>query len=588
MKKFVVGALVVLGLLAIMGTMAVGALLMVSLMARPNVPGNTILEIDFERGTIESIPPDPFAELMLKGVLPLRDVVDALDRAAVDDRVQGLVARIGAGGMGMAHTQEIRDAVSRFRASGKPAVAWGETFGEFASGNGGYYLATAFDEIYLQPSGDVGLTGLIYQSPFLREAFEKLEISPRMDQRYEYKNAMNMYTERSFTEPHREALERLMDSQFDQMVAGIAAGRGLDEGAVRALVDRGPFLGEEAVTEGLVDGLRYRDEVIAMMKERAGARARLLYLPAYLERAERPHRRGETVALVHAHGTVVRGGSGYSPLDGSVIMGSDTVGAALRAAIDDDAVRAILLRVDSPGGSYVASDTIWHETRRAREAGKPVVVSMGNLAASGGYFVSMSADKIVAQPGTITGSIGVLGGKLVTRDFWGKLGITFDEVHTSANATAWSTIDDYSERGYQRFQDSLDRIYDDFTAKVAEGRELPVERVREIARGRIWTGADAKELGLVDEIGGYAEALDLVRETLMLEAEDPLKIRVFPRKRGALEQWLGQEPDSSENAVAVLAAELLRTVQPAVRVLRQAGIGEPVHALETRDVGPRP
>jgi len=586
MKKVVVGILAVLGLFTILGVLGLGVLGLISVLGKPGVPGSVILEVDFEGATIEAMPDDPVAEVMLKGALPIRDVVEALDRAAEDRRVKALVARIGAGGMGMAHTQEVRDAVMRFRASGKPAVAWAETFGEFSAGNGGYYLATAFDEIYLQPSGDIGLTGLWYETPFARGTLEKLGLVPAMDQRYEYKNAMNMYTERRFTEAHREAMERLMNSHFEQLLEGISAGRGMEVEAVRALVDRGPFLGEEALNEGLVDGLAYRDEVYAKLREQTGSWAETLYLSPYLARAGRPHARGETVALIHGYGSVMRGRSGYSPLDGSVTMGSDTVAAAFRSAVEDSRVKAILFRVDSPGGSYVASDTIWRETVRAREAGKPVIVSMGNVAGSGGYFVAMAADRIVAQPGTITGSIGVLGGKLLTSGFWDKLGLSWDEVHTSAHSSQWTGTHDYTESGYERFQAALDRIYEDFTTKVAEGRApLELDDVKKIAKGRIWTGTDAKELGLVDELGGYDVALRLVREVIGAEADAPLRIRVFPPKRSPLEQWLSEGPQGSGSATATLVGQLLRTIQPAVRLLNEMGVtGEPA-PLSMPEVG---
>jgi protease-4 len=275
------------------------------------------------------------------------------------------------------------------------------------------------------------------------------------------------------------------------------------------------------------------------------------------------------VALIHAYGSVARGRSGYSPISGSVVMGSDSVVDALRSAIDNKRVKAIILRVDSPGGSYVASDSIWRETTRAREAGKIVVVSMGNLAASGGYFVSMKADKIVAQPGTITGSIGVLGGKLLTNGFWDKLGISWDEVASSANSTMFTGTHPYSERGYARFQGWLDRVYEDFTSKVADGRELPLEEVREIAKGRIWTGADALEIGLVDRLGGVQEAMDLVREELGLDPDAPLRIHRLPAKRTTLQMLIGEERDHRNTAAIETLTRTLEAIQPRARVLGQ-------------------
>jgi len=585
MKKVVVGILAIVGLLSILAVMALAAISMISMFAKPGVGSKTILEVDFENPTIEVMPDDPVAELMLKGHLQIRDVVEALDMAAGDSRVKALIARIGAGGMGMAHTQEVRDAVLRFRESGKPAYAFAESFGEFAAGNGGYYLATAFDEIYLQPSGDIGLTGLWYESMFLNGALGKLGLVPRMDQRYEYKNAMNSYTERSYTAPHREAMQEIMDSHFNQLLRAISEKIGVSSDEVRALIDRGPFLGKEAMEAGLVDGLAYRDEVYDMVREAAGGRAKLLYLGNYLERAGRPHDRGETVALIHGYGTVMRGRSAYSPIDGTVVMGSDSVGAAFRRAIEDDKVKAILFRVDSPGGSYLASDTIWRETVRAREAGKPVVVSMGNVAGSGGYFVAMAASKIVAQPGTITGSIGVLGGKMLTSGFWEKLGISWDSVQSSTNSSQWTGTHDYGMAGYERFQASLNRIYEDFTGKVAEGRaDLSLEEVLEVAKGRIWSGEDAKELGLIDELGGYDVALRLIREEIDLEEDAPIRLKLFPRKRTPLDKLLGQRPESSESAALVSLVRALEAIQPAARILHRMGMTAEPQVLEMPDL----
>lgn len=571
MKKVIVGVLAAFGVLAILALFAVAAVTLVSVSARQPVPGRVILELDFENGVIEAIPEDPIAQVMLSGSLQLRDVVEALERGAGDRRVFGVVAKIGGETIAMAQVQEIREAIARFRESGKPAIAYAETFGEFGPGNGSYYLATAFDEVHMQPSGDIGLTGLYYETQFLRGGFDKLGLEPRMGQRYEYKNAVNSYTHTAMTDAHREALSRVMESRFSQIVAGIAQARGLSQDVVRNLAERGPLLGAEALEAGLVDRLSYRDEVMALLRERTDERARLLYADQYLERAGRPHSRGTQVALIHGHGGVARGPSRYSPVDGSIVMGSDTVSRAFRDAIDNDSIKAILFRVDSPGGSYVASDTIWRETVRAREAGKPVVVSMGNLAGSGGYFVAMAADRIVAQPGTITASIGVFGGKILTTGFWEKLGISYDGVATNPGATHWSNHVDYDGAGQERLDAGLDRIYEDFTGKVAEGRGLDIERVREIAKGRIWTGEDAVELGLVDELGGYAEALDQVRDILGLEKDAPIRLRRYPAERSTWEAFFRPPAESSDSAVLRSALQSLRSIQPFVRQLQQAG-----------------
>lgn len=585
-KKVLIGILALFGVLSILGVIAIAGITVVALIARPGVPGQVVLEVNFEGGVVEAVPEDPLAEYLYGRQLQLRDVVDALDRAAGDRRVKAFVARIGGSGMGLAHIQEVRDAVMRFRKSGKPAIAFAETFGEFGPGNGGYYLATAFDGIYLQPSGDIGLTGLILETTFVRGALDKLDIEPRMDHRKEYKNAMNFYTETGFTDAHREGLQSMLDSWFGQIVRGIAEARNLGEDEVRALVDRGPFLGQEALDAGLVDGLAYRDEVFDGARDEAGSRARLLYVGSYLDRAGRPHDSGTTVALIHGNGAVVRGRSQFSPITGETAMGADSVTSAFRAAIKDRRVKAILFRVDSPGGSYVASDTIRREVLRAKEAGKPVVVSMSNVAGSGGYFVAMDADRIVAQPGTITGSIGVLGGKMVTSGFWNKLGVTSDEVHAGANATQWTGSQDYTPAEYARFQASLDRIYDDFTRKVAEGRGLPLERVLEIAKGRIWSGEQALELGPVDAVGGLDVALAHCRELLDLDADASIRLRRFPREMTALEMLFAEEPDSSERTTSAALRESLELLRPHLRRLHRAGLlGPRPGVLMTPEVG---
>jgi protease IV len=572
-----VGGLVVL--LAVLGVVVAG----VKGLMKGRVPARTLLEVDLEGGLLERLPADPLAQLILRDRPTVRSVVDALEKAGDDPKVTGLVATLGAGALGIAQAQEVRDAVLAFRARKKTAVAFAETFGEFGPGNGGYYLASAFDEIYLQPSGDIGLTGLISASPFIRGTLDKLGLVPRMDHRYEYKNAMNIFTEKKYTAAHKEATSRIVASIFGQMVKGVAEGRKLKEDEVRTLFDKGPYLGKEAVDAKLVDGLAYRDEVYEKAKAKAGKDAKLLFLGQYLERVGKPHDEGKTVALVYGVGGVQRGKDDYDPLGGSFTMGSDSVSAALREAVDDKEVKAILFRVDSPGGSYVASDTIWRETVRAKKAGKPVIVSMGNVAGSGGYFVSMAADKIVAQPATITASIGVLGGKILSTGFWDKVGLGWDEVHSSANATMWTSIKDYTPAEWARFQASLDRIYEDFTSKVAEGRKLPREKVLEIAKGRVWTGEDAKGLGLVDELGGLSTALRLAKKAAGIPDTEGVKLQVFPRPKSPVEQILAGPRENSEPAAAAVA-RALKAAQPVARQLEAIGFFEPPGVLMTPPV----
>ena len=588
MKKLLVRALAVIGALTILLALLAFAFLLFSWMSTPDVPSKVVLEVNLETALIENVPADPVATAMMSDTVVVRDILDALEKAGDDNRVAGLVARVGAASMGMAQVQEIRDAIKAFRAKNKFAIAFAETFGEVGPGSSAYYLATAFDSIWLQPSGDIGLTGIIMESPFINGTLDKLGVKPRMDHRYEYKAAMNMFTEKEYTAPHRESMEKVMNSWFGQMVRSIAEARNLSEEQVRALVDKGPFLGKEALDAGLIDGVAYRDEVYSEAKKKAGDGTDFLYLAKYLERAGRPHETGQTIALIYGVGAVQRGHSGFDPVFGDVSMGSDTVSAAFRAAVEDKNVKAILFRVDSPGGSYVASDAIWRETIRAREAGKPVIVSMGDLAGSGGYFVAMAADKIVAQPGTITASIGVLGGKLVTTELWDKIGLSWDEVHVGANATMWTGAKDYTPAEWAEFQAWLDRVYEDFTSKVAEGRKLPKEKVLEIAKGRIWSGEDAKELGLVDELGGFPVALKLAKNAAGIPESENVRLKLFPAKKSRLDVFFGDEPDSSEReGVSAAFTRALKVIQPLARRVRMLDSQDRRGVLTMPEVEPK-
>ena len=574
MKKFLARTLMLIGawvvVMAIVGAIA-------TLMSQEDLPERIVLEIDFEREFAEYIPTDPLASVLMEQTVSVRDIVDALHQATADERVLALVARTGTPRMGLAEIQEVRDAILAFRNSGKPAIAYAETFGEFGPGNGAYYLAAAFDRIYLQPSGDIGLTGLMAESAFVSGTLEKLGISPRMDHRYEYKNALNMFTEKKYTQPHREATLQIIESQFGQIVQGVAAGRGLEADAVRTLVDRGPFLGKQALAENLVDGLAYRDEVQAVIDDDLGEEAERVSLFTYLRQTGRPHNEGEAIALIYGVGGVHRGKSEYSAALSGPTMGADSVSAAFRSAVQDDTVKAILFRVDSPGGSYVASDTIWRETVRAKEAGKPVIVSMGNVAGSGGYFVAMAADKIVAQPGTITGSIGVVGGKMLTAELMEKIGISSDEVHTSTNATMWSSSLDYTPQQWQRITTWLDHVYADFTQKVAQGRELTQEQVHAVAKGRIWTGKDAKDIGLVDELGGFPVALRLAKQAAGIEEDAPVQVKLFPEQRTLIDTVLsrlqGREDATAEaSPTAVALRQVMQAVRPVIQMGQRLGL----------------
>ena len=529
-----------------------------------------LLELDLTVPLAGAPPTDLLGRLQAARTPTLQGVVDALHTAAEDPDVLGLVAKLG-GRLPLAQAQELTEAVRAFRRAGKRTWAWAETFGEGGPGTPPYVLATAFDEVWLQPSGDVGLTGVAVEAVFLRTALDRAGIEPQIDQRREYKNAADMLVRTGFTPAHQEASQALADSAFEQVALAVAAGRVLTPDAVRAVVDRAPVAAAEALEAGLVDRLGYRHEVYAEARRHVGAAAVLRYVGAYrrsrapVDRVrERWTRRGQgTVALVHAVGEIRLGRSGRGLRGPS--LGSDTVTAALRAAGRDDSVGAVVLRVDSPGGSYVASDTIWAEVGALQAAGRTVVVSMGALAASGGYFVACGADAVVALPATLTGSIGVFSGKPVVAELLGKAGIGTDAVTAGRHARMNSLRTRYTDEEWAHLQDSLDRIYADFVGKVAAGRGMTVDQVDEVARGRVWTGADALKRGLVDELGGLRRALDVARDRAGLAADAP--VRTFPH--APLLRQL-RRPQSSEDLGAAAHALL-----PEVR----GGVGDLLGAL---------
>lgn len=521
------------------------------------VPEKTVLTLNLDRnvGELGGGGLTPLSHL--RGTpLTLWETVAAIEEAARDERVVGMVARVGASGMGLARIQELRDAVRAFRRSGKPAYAFAESFGDFGPGNGAFYLAAAFEKIHLQPSGDVGLTGLMAEGYFLKGALEKLDVRARLDQREEYKGIREIFTESGFTEPQREAVGRILESLTQQLTDGIAEGRGLTGAAVRELMQQGPFSAREALEAKLVDGLRYRDQVDAWTRERLGKDVEFLSLADYRLRTREAEDDTATVALIHGLGQIHRGRSRHRALRGAHSMGSDSVARALRRAADDESVQAIIFRIDSAGGSYVASDVIRRAVARARRRGKPVVVSMGNLAGSGGYFVTVPANRIVAQPATLTGSIGVAAGKVVIKGLWEKLGVSWDHVAGNSNATFWSATRDYDPAQRQRLERRLDAVYDDFVSKVAEGRGLSREQALAAAKGRVWTGVDAKEHGLVDELGGYAATLRAVREVAGIAPDTAIRLRQFPGRKSMLRLLAEAWADDRETGIRMPAPDL--------------------------------
>lgn len=569
MFRFIKGLFALIGLITVLLAAGGGYLAYRALEREEPVPETIVLELDLDQPLAEYVPDDPLAGALFARTESLRDMVDALDRARSDPRVKGVVARLGGDRIGTGKIQELRAAIQRFRDSGRFAYAFAETFGELGPGDRAYYLASGFDRIWLQPVGMVGLTGIGATVPFAREALDELQVQPELRHREEYKSFMNTFTERGFTEPHREMMEALVGDLHEQLVSGIAKGRGMDPAGLRQLLDRGPFLDREAVEAKLVDQLGYFDEIRGAALDRAGAGAELVEGGDYLDVAGRPHESGPTIALIYGTGSIQRGESGVDPLMGGASMGSEDVAAAFKEAAEDPKVRAILFRIDSGGGSAVASETIRRALVKAREAGKPVIVSMGEAAASGGYWIAMNADRIVAQPGTLTGSIGVVAGKVVTTGLWDRLGVDWEQVTRGQNATMWSPLSPYSDSESRRLDAILDDIYGAFVRNVAEARKLPAAAVRDIAKGRVWTGSQAKALGLVDDLGDMDAALGFAREAAGLARDAGVTLRLFPEPespwRQALDLVSGRSETAATTAVLTRLQPLLRELAPLVR-----------------------
>lgn len=490
----------------------------------------------------EEIPEQPPTELpafLERRPAPLRVLVESLDRAREDGKVTAVVLRVSTlPGVGWGRVQELRDAVVRFRKSGKPAYAHLEFVG-----NKEYYLASACSRVYAVPQAIMDVTGLRSETTFFAGTLDKLGIQAQFEGVGKYKNAPNQLTETGFTPPHREQMETLVDSIYGQFLAGLQEGRNKTREEAQALIDNGPYDGARALEAGLVDELLYEDQLRERLKEaEAVAPGRYARRGGGFGLDRRPK-----IALVYAVGEIVAGESQGGPLGGQV-AGSDTVASALRDARRNSDVRAIVLRVDSPGGSGTASDVIWREVVLARKE-KPVIVSMGDMAASGGYYIAMASDAIVAQPTTLTGSIGVFGGKLTLRGLYHKVGITKEILTRGEHADLFSDYRPWTEEERARFRTLMADFYRDFLAKAAQGRKMSVEEVDAVAQGRVWTGAEALEHGLVDRLGGLEVALGLAKERARIAKDEEVNLVVLPERKSLLETILERQEEGMEAAL---------------------------------------
>lgn len=498
----------------------------------PTVPKRGVMHVKLSGPLVER------AEMGLKSLLgeplplTLRGVSESIRRAASDDRVVGILFEVVDPEIGLAQLQELEEAMAAFRASGKWSCAFLESAGDGDRGNAAYAASILADKVVLAPPGDVNLVGLRAEAMFFAGLLEKLEVKAHFEQRYEYKNAANMFTERAFTPAHRESLKALVDDLQADLVRHIAARRKVDEETAWKWVRGGPFLGAQALEQKLVDRLAYWDEVEKDVDELTGGPKHLFGVDTYWNDGQL-HQSGPEIAVVTVAGAIVRG---EAP-DG---VGRDDVSAeyiarGLREAREQKA-KGVLLRIDSPGGSYVASDVARREVEVTRAAGIPVVVSMGSLAASGGYFIAMDGDYIVAEPATITGSIGVYAGAFAIREALKRwLGITVDAYESTPNSGAFAATEPLDERRIAVLKAGADHVYQDFIGKVAVRRKKDVSAIDAIAKGRVWSGRAALERGLVDELGGMELALTRLRERANLTDATNVTLVDLPATKTPLE-----------------------------------------------------
>jgi len=516
--RFVVGFLLTATLLSVV------AMLMLYVMVgqEPAVPNRATLVLR-PSGDIPEVLPDV---ILGEDELTVRAYVELLRKAKGDPRIAGILLRPGGiSSPFWGKLQEIRSALEDFKTSGKYVHAWLEYAGDRE-----YFLASAADRVYLLPSASLDLTGVATYEVFLRGTFDWIGTYPDFLHVGAYKTAVNTFLERTYTPAHKEMSESLTRSHYDQLVRAIANARKKSEAEVRTLIDQGPFQPEDALRVGLIDEVAYEDELDDLVDEMRDARYvdAEEYAKASWERAGVLRR--SKIAVINAAGVINSGVSGFDPVNGAVV-GADSLVEYIREARGDRSIRAIVLRVDSPGGSSTASDLIWRELSISRENQRPVIVSMSDLAASGGYYIALGGDAIVAQPGTLTGSIGVYTGKFVTTGSLDKLGANVEATSHGRHAQIYSPDRRFTPDERKKVEASMQLVYDQFVERTAAARHMPPEKVDEVAQGRVWTGEQARQIGLVDEIGGLYKAIDLAKQRARIAADEEVQLVVYPPRR---------------------------------------------------------
>ncbi|MGB9181379.1 MAG: signal peptide peptidase SppA [Pyrinomonadaceae bacterium] len=542
-------ALIISGVLILVLIIALAVVALVVSAVRgsePVVQNNSVLTLKIEGSLPDYVPEDPIRKIFGEEDQSLTSLLMQFKKAKTDKRISAILLDVDFSEAGWGKADEIREAIADFRTSGKPVYAYIEM-----GMNKEYYIATACDKVFVPPPGDLFINGFAADVMFFRGSLDKLGIYPDVFQIGKYKNAPDQFTRKNMSDAHKEVMNSIVDDLYNRYVNAIASSRHKSADEVRALVDSAPYTAPKAKELGLIDGASYKDEVEKELKQRLGYKDsdELHVAKASEYKQVTPEslglNKGERIAVIYASGTIGSGKSNDSPY-GSQSVGSDTVVKAIKDAADDKRIRAIVLRVDSPGGSGTASDLIWHAIENAKQK-KPVVVSMSDLAASGGYYIACNANKIVAEPSTITGSIGVFAGKPVMKGFYDWLGISNEYVLRGKNAGIFRETEQFSPEERAKFEEVIKSVYyDNFVPKVAKGRGRDVEYVDSIGQGRVWMGSQAKENGLVDEFGGLDHAIEVAKQLAKLPADKGVRRVIFPVPRSFLEQIFNKDEEDDE------------------------------------------
>lgn len=525
-----------------------------------SIKPNSVLHITLDGRLYENEPAFSIQNFLEEKSPSLRSLVEMIEKAKSDPNIIGILTEIKQPKMGVAQTQELRNALIDFKKSGKFTYAYTDTFGEFEPAMSYYYLATAHKNIWLQPLGHLCITGIYYEAPFARKLLEEWQVNPQIGRRAEYKNALDYLTEFNMTPAHEESTHKVLQSLFDQMVQDISVDRGVTPDSLNRIIDSAPIFDSIQSKElTLVDHVGYFYELENFIKKNHGVDAKLVPTNHYEASLRNPPASENSIALIFASGQIVREEMAFNPLTEDMYITPKSMETAFKEALNDPTTRAIVLRVNSPGGSPVASESIAAQMKKAQSRGIPVIVSMGDVAGSGGYWISCYANKIVAHPATITGSIGVIGGKIATEKLWNRFGIFFEGIKIGQTSNMWSGVKPYDQEGWKKLQSWLDYIYDTFLAHVAKGRNLSLDHVKEIAKGRIWSGEDARKFGLVDELGGLNKAISLAKAEAKLSLAEPINVKQYPHAKNIFEQLLTFTSKES-SAMTIILSKISRFI----------------------------